>query len=76
MDRKSFLQKHSYSFFDMHFHEIFFIFLKSDLFQEKLFFVMFSTDKAKLIQESNLVLRIFIICGYQRVQKWNNMFKK
>ena len=29
---------------------------------------MFSTDKAKLIQESNLALQIFEICGHQRLQ--------
>ena len=38
---------------------------------------MFSTDKAKLIQESNLALQIFEICGHQRLQIfWNIMLKK
>ena len=33
---------------------------------------MFSTDKAKSIQESNLALQIFEICGHQQLQKkWN-----
>ena len=30
---------------------------------------MFSTDKAKLIQESNLALQIFELCGHQQLQK-------